>query len=81
MAIPTFTTECTEYRKSVLHLLKFRFAVYLSSNQYRLAVNFGALSINTSHNNYFLGYCVRKTLVHAIMQHKNKDKNKTHYLE
>ena len=38
-------TECPKInRKSVLHLLKYRFAVYVLQMQYRVAVNFGTLS-------------------------------------
>ena len=40
-----YTTECPKiYRKPVLHLLKYRFAV-IKQMQYRFAVNFGTLSI------------------------------------
>ena len=38
-------TECPKiYSKSVLHLLKYIFAVYLKKIQYRFAVHFGTLS-------------------------------------
>ena len=32
------------YRKSVLHMLKYRFAVYLLQMQYKFALNFRTLS-------------------------------------
>ena len=53
-----FSLMCTQclkiYRKSILHLLKNRFSVYLKQLHYRFAVNFGTLSMWTIRYIYML---------------------------